>query len=356
MDSLADTLSVAIGIVLIYLLLSVIASYIQEWIATLLNLRAGFMVNAIQLLLNPSAPKLDGLQQIKAGLDMGEKLWAQRWSVSAKPFSAMISNEMSGNILSVFYAHPIIKTLSVPGKLPSYIAARDFSNTLFDMVLRCGSDSATPPAQFLDDLKTGLQQIPNDDLRTALTPYVLAAESAEQDLERRVALTRDNIEAWFNSTMERATGWYRRRMQWIAIGLGLLIAVLINADTISITQTLWRDAALRQSISDAAAAYIQTENTLKADEAITQLETLNLPIGWSGKLADNNPASPNNPQDIPVLPHEIFLKVSGLLITGLAISHGSSLWFDLLGKLVNLRGAGPKPADTSAEPTSRKRG
>ena len=30
----------------------------------------------------------------------------------------------------------------------------------------------------------------------------------------------------------------------------------------------------------------------------------------------------------------------GLLITGLAISHGSSLWFDMLGKLVNLRSSG----------------
>ena len=38
------------------------------------------------------------------------------------------------------------------------------------------------------------------------------------------------------------------------------------------------------------------------------------------------------------------LKVIGWLITGLAVALGAPFWFDLLNKLVNLRGAGPRPA------------
>src|SRR5437870_4444360 len=36
-------------------------------------------------------------------------------------------------------------------------------------------------------------------------------------------------------------------------------------------------------------------------------------------------------------------KLVGLLLTGLALSLGAPFWFDLLSKLINLRGAGAKP-------------
>jgi hypothetical protein len=38
------------------------------------------------------------------------------------------------------------------------------------------------------------------------------------------------------------------------------------------------------------------------------------------------------------------LKAIGWLITGLAVALGAPFWFDLLNKLVNLRGSGPRPA------------
>jgi len=39
-----------------------------------------------------------------------------------------------------------------------------------------------------------------------------------------------------------------------------------------------------------------------------------------------------------------FLKLVGWLITALAVSLGGPFWFDLLNRLVDLRGAGPRPA------------
>jgi hypothetical protein len=36
-------------------------------------------------------------------------------------------------------------------------------------------------------------------------------------------------------------------------------------------------------------------------------------------------------------------KVLGWFVTGLALSLGAPFWFDLLGKFMNIRGAGPKP-------------
>ncbi|MEO8630927.1 MAG: hypothetical protein ABI612_22940 [Betaproteobacteria bacterium] len=47
------------------------------------------------------------------------------------------------------------------------------------------------------------------------------------------------------------------------------------------------------------------------------------------------------------------IKIIGWLITGLAVTLGALFWFDLLNKLVNLRGSGPKPA---AVPQSEAKG
>jgi hypothetical protein len=35
----------------------------------------------------------------------------------------------------------------------------------------------------------------------------------------------------------------------------------------------------------------------------------------------------------------------GLLMTGLAATQGAPFWFDILGKLVNVRGTGANPAE-----------
>jgi hypothetical protein len=44
------------------------------------------------------------------------------------------------------------------------------------------------------------------------------------------------------------------------------------------------------------------------------------------------------------------LKIFGFLITALAISLGAPFWFDLLKKLMQLRGDGAKPENTPSAP------
>ena len=41
------------------------------------------------------------------------------------------------------------------------------------------------------------------------------------------------------------------------------------------------------------------------------------------------------------------LKIIGLGITAVAISMGGPFWFDLLGKVIPMRGTGSKPTETS---------
>ena len=79
----------------------------------------------------------------------------------------------------------------------------------------------------------------------------------------------------------------------------------------------------------------------KANEIINVSAQLGLPLGWSLKLQDQE--TTQDPRNFPITAGGWILKGLGLLITGIAISQGSSIWFDVLGRLVNLRGSGGKP-------------
>ena len=65
-------------------------------------------------------------------------------------------------------------------------------------------------------------------------------------------------------------------------------------------------------------------------------------------------AAPGYPIGRPLQPDQdnLLLVAVGYLLTGLALSLGSSFWFDLLGKFMNIRMAG-KREDTTPPPPVR---
>lgn len=148
--------------------------------------------------------------------------------------------------------------------------------------------------------------------------------------------------------MDRASGWYKRMIQKIIVLVGLIIAVSFNADTIAIFERLQSDPESLQQVLNLAENYLE-ENP---DGAIVptgptydqQLETVKglirneieeakspLGLGWQGK------------NFLLLSPTEWLIKVLGWIVTALAISLGAPFWFDLLKKLVNIRGSGRKP-------------
>jgi hypothetical protein len=341
MGSLADLLTVALGLTLVYLLLSTITSFIQEWISSRFNLRASNLADAIQLLLQPTTQSLAGMKTLKASWKTGQNIWDQGvGSITAD----VVKNSLENNPLYTFYAHPIIKTLSKPGKLPSYISATDFSTTIFDIFLKAGTQETTGPEQFLESLEESINSLSNNDLKLSVLPYIQTAKYTEGTAEAKIAMARKNIEAWFNSTMDRASGWYKRRMQLFAFIISFTVVIVFNADTLAIVQRVWHDAGLRQSINALATAYADKNKTPDADQVLGQLDTLSLPIGWSGKVAPAAPSGPVSPQDFPGSFTQFLLKALGLAISGLAVSQGSAVWFDLLGKIIDMRNSGVKPA------------
>jgi len=150
------------------------------------------------------------------------------------------------------------------------------------------------------------------------------------------------LEKWFNDTMDRASGWYKRRTQSALLLLGLVMAFAANIDTIAVARWLW-------AVMDTASNYAQrlpalpapaTKDERKPSEALQsfsaqvaaldqQITTLQYPIGWSKETWER---------------FSVLQFLLGGLLTAIAISMGSTFWFDALQNLVKIRATGPKPA------------
>jgi hypothetical protein len=255
-------------------------------------------------------------------------------------------------------------------KLPSYIPSRTFSLALWNLATSAAAATdgagagrvAAPAAGLTTDLKRIREvvatNLPNQELKTALLALI---DEANGDIDK----ARKNIEEWYDAMMDRVSGWYKRLTSVILLALGFAVAVVINADTITIAQTLARDSALRASIVGAAQERlgaplrsspavgeaeardrIATENLEKARASV---DALGLPLGWA-----TGPTGNNDPRRIPGGPLEWLLKILGLGLTGFAVSQGAPFWFDVLNKFIVIRST-VKPAEKSQTQPSKDR-
>jgi hypothetical protein len=314
----SEILDVAIGLVFVYVLLSLLCLTIAEFLARVFAMRAGTLEQAIRNILS----------------------------------------EQGSSMVEEFYAHPLIKKLSLEnaghgigqgnGK-PSYISASAFSLVLLDIIT--AHQGATQTPQTVEDVKTAVAGSGYQELSKLL---VTIMGYNATDLQE----ARKNIETWFDEYMGRVEGWYRRKTQVIVLVLGLVLAALLNADTLTLAETLSSDAALRNAIVDAAVKEItvtppgQSPDDGTVAEVVRlweKLDQLNLPLGWMAA----DPAI-QDLREIPVAPMDWADKVLGLLITGLLVSLGAPFWFDLLGKLVNIRAVGRPPGETGNEAGATK--
>lgn len=211
------------------------------------------------------------------------------------------------------------------------------------------------------------------EIHQSLNALLLNVEEYAADKERLLAEARGHVEKWFNDSMDRVSGVFKRHAQTMALLIGLGLALFLNVDSIDLTIYLWRDPSVRQVLAARAAQLESVENGSQGNPQQTyeqlnaQLKDLNLPVGWG--ITDNNGTGncvlfPGSQQSfgIPVIATtkcltspqptnqtNLLLKVLGILITALAARMGAPFWFDVLKRAVNLRGTGANPAEKQAK-------
>jgi hypothetical protein len=445
---------VAIGIIFVWIVLSLTTIQIQEWVSTMLDKRAQDMEAAIhEMLANPNLKAQFYDHPVIRGLTAKKR-------------------KEPSKIPPWFYKYPILRGFTKEKrKLPSYIPSQQFALAMFDIAMTASTESSLIQQGILklrDDLQNDMKQ-PKDqaivtelnlladfarsaaatEAGTAITNKsleLLKAElgkfskkhpeydglidgvfkeadrlkveigevlklqpkekgSALKDLRRGVAAlsvispevhqalnalllnveeyvgqgethlarARKNVENWFDDSMDRVSGVFKRYAQTMALVIGFLVALFLNVDSIDLTLYLWREPSIREALAQNATDF-QLPTQILADNPEQALQDfrnqfvgLSLPIGWGLNRVPTSAFSDGNCQlfpgkeqmfGIPVLGSNICItppnsnnqanlaiKILGILLTALAARQGAPFWFDFLKRFVNLRGTGANPTE-----------
>lgn len=365
----STSLEIAIGLILFFLIASLLCAAIREAIELLLKSRARDLERGLRNML--ADERGDGVTKdvlnhdLISSLSLGtydptrlEKIWLRTGA----------------------HLPPSWRT-----GVPSYIPSRQFATALLDIVTKekrpenGGAPDAKNP---MDRLRACVDTIDNPRVKSVLTT---AIDAAGQD----IAKVRDEIEVWFDTSMEQVTGWYKQRTQMILFWLGLGVAALLNLDALTVAARLSTDPALR-ALAVAQAQEAVDDDKLRSRLAATAAgggpapvaeETLEqerkkafqdakedlarakqivgqvgYPIGWSSpdesdpgvvkKACENQGKDVNCKTPAPTW-MDIFQKLIGWLITAMAVTLGAPFWFDLLNRFMALRST-PKPPPSPA--------
>jgi len=310
----SQVLEVVVGLVFIYLLLSIICTAANEMISSLFSLRARNLAKGIANLLSDNRVK---------GLD------------------------------ELFYDHPLIKSLSRGRKKPSYIPAATFALAFLDGIAPCKLGSAT----IMEEIKTAVNGLPDDSELKRVLRVLL--QQAGNDFSKFSI----GIETWFNESMERVSGWYKRKSQLIILFLAILVTGLTNADTIQIVKNLSSDSVIRTAVAAQAQQWVKDHPQVASGHTIGSATPGNTvsSVGAEGGTSPPQALRATSPSPKETMTNSLSelqqlgiqlgwhtmpekkewaTKVIGLLLTVFAVSLGAPFWFDLLNRISRIRSTG----------------
>jgi hypothetical protein len=452
--NLGAIIEVALGLIFVWIVLSLTTIQIQEWISTQLDKRARDMEDAIhEMLANPNLKSQFYDHPVIRGLTAKKR-------------------KLPSFVPRRFYDHPLVRGFTQEKRrLPSYIPSQQFALALFDITMTAGTESSLIQQgifKIRDDLKkknrlsrdhaaiealdvladfarsaasteagtaitkktfnllkteadkfsekypaykkemdaalsearkfkeeieevlknqskgkdpalTKLRRgiaalsVISPEVNQTLNALLLNVEQYAAEGETNLAKARKNVEKWFDDSMDRVSGVFKRYSQGMALFIGFVVALLLNVDSINLTIYLWREPSVRQALAQNAANFELPREQLEAnpEQAMQdfrmQFVGLNLPVGW---VIDESKGTASSDSDCQLFPgvdqtfgipipasnkclspsqsnnqSNIVLKFIGIFLTAVAARQGAPFWFDLLKRLVNLRGTGANPAE-----------
>lgn len=329
-------LDVAIGLIFVYIIVSIICTAVREGLEAFLKTRAAYLEHGIRLLL-----------QDHDGTGIVDKLFNH----------PLIDGLFIGNYKALSKTDT---DRPMRGRnLPSYIPSKSFATALLDLAAR-GPANATAdrygtPISLATIRSKVAANIPNNPKVQRIVLH--AVDTAEGDLDK----AQKTIEDWYDSAMDRVSGWYKRSTQYIVLVIGLVIAVGMNIDSVEIVDQLYKSDATREAVvaaaTKAADSYNKNPDAAKAlaqkgetaySQATSALKDLHLPVGWDKAQLSFFP-----PADGDYLRHVVFPWI-GWILTAIAASLGAPFWFDVLNKVMVIRST-VKPHEKSPEESSEDR-
>ena len=329
-------LETMVGLVFVLTLVSLVCSVVVEWLSGILSVRGKNLHRGMVSML---------------GQDLAQKVWnhpllkalrRESW-LDSIPILRRFRSEIEG-------ADPDLKH----GR-SAYIPKETFTTALLAVI------AGQPPAD-VTALRSQIRTLVDVQPKEALSALVADAPDLEKAKER--------IQAWFEATMDRVGGWYKRWAQLALLIVGFLVAFLVGVDSVAITRALWANPDLRKGVADAAAEYVEANQEKFAAARPEQEPSPNEPTAEQVLAGLRDLTEDLQAQRLPLFPwgqpvvedsrsagcftvgawwKNLRLHLLGFFLTALAATLGAQFWFDLLTKLVKLRAAGSPPEKTDSK-------
>ncbi|HEX8696230.1 MAG TPA: hypothetical protein VF746_27680 [Longimicrobium sp.] len=338
-----EILDVILGLVFIYLLLSLIVSAINEYLASMLNKRGKVLMDGLHRLLVDTGLKDDFFRHplVRTYFRDRERLLEHEARIGRKwPFAKTLYRFFT------WAFRPSVRE----ARYPSYLPARTFAMAMLEVAQQAAAKAASgaagggaaagavsganpggagvaggagtpapaPAAPTIDfhkilealrrDAGADVTEFAKLELATALAGSTLAADVRERLIDWTLGASNeaqklhDSLEVWFNNAMDRVSGAYKRHTQYVLFWIGALLAVALNADTIDLWRRLSTDDALREGIATqavatwkslaAANAAALTRDSAAADTAVSDTAASDT-AGSDTAAADTTNASPD---------------------------------------------------------------
>jgi len=287
-------LDLAVGLIFTFLIISLITSTATEAISSASGWRANTLLQGIKDLLNDQNFTGLALSLYNHGL---------------------INPQSSG----------VAEKLADLTTKPSYIDAKQFATALTELTGISSGVSLPVPQDKVDAVVTDLKGKINGTVTDAQLKQVLngIVDRAGGDINK----INSGIADWFNQSMQRVAGAYKRKTQLWTIVIALILTIAFNLDAVRVALALWDQPMILKSLPQLASSVSPTD-------ALKQFQGLGLPFGWDNDAIAYIKDTTNGP-------HWIFAIV-GWIVTALSALFGAPFWFDALQKFVQLRGAGAK--------------
>src|SRR5579883_117244 len=406
---------IATGLIFVYLTLSLIASELQELLSSLLQWRAKHLTRSIETLLsggseaNPTQLDRNDLWKAKK---LVEELYNDplintlnyeanigRWETRFREISKHLfpkkildqRNSAASYIPSETFATSLLQTLKLPELIQRARKVSGESQVSLNTILASYNELQKLIPNSQKQSYQDLQSEDNEELRriygniddnefqtiinslpkhlpdSVITSLAVLAKRSKiktkaKVIDEELNQFREEVETWFDRSMERASGVYKRNAKGVALLIGLAIAILTNTDTFHVISRLSRDSAVRNVITQNVSQQQNFNNPAVRRQFYKDLDDVSLPLGWDdGNLSQQEyelsqlmkSAKKVRFQEVLRIIYEGLRMLLGWIISGIAISMGAPFWFDMLKKVMNVRGTGPKPEtytkDRSAE-------
>ena len=252
-------IEILIALILVYAILSILVSVLAEWWSSRKKKRGNMLRQAIFQMLN------DPLN-----LSYGQLL----------------------------LNHPLVSSMNnkSENRPAQYLDSGIFADALIDVIAQ-QADTGIPIGQTIktstssmlnkktiDQFELGLKEMNNSSFKRMLSSMLMKSDRNYKKLKK-------SIEKWFDSNMDRATGWYKRNQKTSLKWFALIVVLFLNVDSIHIFRVISMDENLRNklvTVAEGVTEKYKSFDSIQKEEMDNQLSTINASLGRIDSLTPDN--------------------------------------------------------------------